>query len=126
MKLLRKNVEAGVQRLTTKDREQLEQEEKKKLRTEIQNTKQDLWKLRKKERTSEISSSLKEIRTLTEKAEKVKELLRQEKTEKDIKRTKEQQRKERLEKQKKLQDKWGMYRWITKTKKPKISEKSIK
>ena len=124
MKLLRKNVEAGVQRLTTKDREQLEQEEKKKLRTEIQNTKQDLWKLRKKERTSEISSSLKEIRTLTEKAEKVKELLRQEKlrvqeqkereqTEKDIKRTKEQQRKERLEKQKKLQDKWAMYRWIT-------------
>ena len=71
LKLLRKNVDEGIKRLPTKDREQMENEEKRKEREQLKQTKQDLWKLRKKEKKCLISDSLKEIRTLAQKAKKV-------------------------------------------------------
>ena len=124
LKLLRKNVDEGLKKLPIRDREQIENEEKRKEREQLKQTKQDLWKLRKKEKKCPMSDSLKEIRTLAQKAVKITEILKKEKQreqeqkekeqkEKELKRTREQEKITRIEKQKKLQEKWAMYRWIT-------------
>ena len=121
---LRKNVMIGEQKLPEKEREKMDLDEKKKRRIELQQSKKDLWALRKKEKKAEITPTLQEIRTLAQKAEKIVEILKNEKKkveeekrkleqEKEVRKIKDQQKEKRLEKQKLLTEKWALYRWIT-------------
>ena len=121
---LRKNVLIGEQKLPENEREKINSDEKKNRRLDLQQTKRDLWKLRKKEKKPEITPTLQEIRTLAKKAEKIVEILEIEKKkieeekrkaerEKEIKKTRAQQKEKRLEKQRLLTERWALYRWVT-------------
>ena len=91
---------------------------------ELKIAKENLWKLRNKEKKIVRNDALKKIQELGKKAGKIAEILEQERTrlkaelenkekmEKE-KLNREQQRKEKIAKAENLQRRWAMYRWLT-------------
>ena len=90
----------------------------------IKESKEDLWKLRKKEKKIETTATIEKIRKLGNIAEKVKVILDREKEKiekekeieqmrKDMKRTNELKRKERIEKAERLSERWMIFRMTT-------------
>ena len=98
-------------------------------RIDLKQAKEDLWKLRNKEKKNtpketEHQKTLKRIRELGEKAEKIADILREERRKekeekerqekiKQEKLTKEQKRQEKIEKAKTLSEKWALFRLVT-------------
>ena len=139
--IIKERIEEGMKRIPLEERKKMEDNEKKNERLEIQRTKQDLWKLRKKEKRitrSTLPATLTEIQKLTSKLEKITYILKEERRkdalenerktkqreieekqrkmmdEKRRKRLqKEREKKERFEKIEKVKERWAMMRWVT-------------
>ena len=123
IKALEKNIEIGLSKIPTKDREKLRQEKARKEEAELKAAKEDLWSLRGREKKiveNETSKKIKELKRTTEqiveilhreRARKQQEKERKEKEEK-IRANRKEQKRLREKKIKELQEKWAMYRWI--------------
>ena len=138
---IRKNIEKGMNMLPEVEKEKIEKEENKKRKLELQAIKKDLWTLKryeKKDIETEYMKRIREIKELSEKAMKIKEILadlklRKEK-EKEMKerelarrtqywkekkskeqkaREKEKEREEKLRKEKEIHEKRALLRWTT-------------
>ena len=124
---LEKKVKEGLEKLPRKEREMLEENEKKKLKLELSQAKSDLWKLRSREKKlgeHKISKELEKIHDLTEKTRKIVEILNAERARVEEEKKIENDRKEKARKEKetkelklkkieKLQEKWAINRWVT-------------
>ena len=127
IKHLEKKVKEGLEKLPRKEREMLEENEKKKLKLELSQAKSDLWKLRSREKKlgeHKISKELEKIHDLTEKTRKIVEILNAERARVEEEKKIENDRKEKARKEKetkeiklkkieKLQEKWAINRWVT-------------
>ena len=138
---IKEKIEIGMERIPLEERKKMEENEKKEERLEIQKTKQDLWKLRRKEKKitgNALTNTLTEIQKLTSKLEKITYILKEERRkdaieeerkkkqrelEENLRRVmeekrkkrlqKEREKKERLEKIEKVKERWALMRWIT-------------
>ena len=121
-----KKLEIGIEKLTKHDRETYEKEEKRIRLQKLKEAKEDLWKLkgREKKLRKEEPERILEIQELIRKGEKVAEMLRRERERVENEKKIENERKEKLrkekdtkekliEKQEKLKQYWSMHRWIT-------------
>ena len=109
---IEKKIEIGMQKIPEKDRKEILTQEKK----ETAQIKQDLWKLRNKEKKLVETPETRKIKNMTRKLENLTEILNREKKvqeeqekEKKLKITKRKE-KEKLAKQK--AQKWEMLKWI--------------
>ena len=138
---IKEKIEIGMKSIPLEERKKMEENEKKEERLEIQKTKQDLWKLRRKEKKitgNALTNTLTEIQKLTSKLEKITYILKEERRkdaiegerkkkqrelEENLRRVmeekrkkrlqKEREKKERLEKIEKVKERWALMRWIT-------------
>ena len=124
MRELEKKVQIGLEKIPQNEKEKILLEEKRTKRLELKIAKENLWKLRNKEKKIVRNDTLKKIQELGRKAGKIAEILEQERTrlkaEKENKEkmekeklNREQQRKEKIAKAENLQRRWAMYRWLT-------------
>ena len=139
LRKLENEIESEKKKLPINVRKEIEREENRKKRLDIQDTKKSLWQLRHKGKKYETKSirveKLKEIKNLEEKLKEIKNVVeeireeekqaerqrkdRVEKIEKEKvkkkaeKLRKEAQRKEKIEKAKLLGKRWEMLRWLT-------------
>ena len=105
-----------MEKIPTLEKERIELEDKKKRKLELQQTKQDLWKLRKQENkliqnaeTNKIKEMAKKLEVLTDILDKEKKKAEEQEKEKTRKaKKKEQDLKIAAEKAKK----WAMIRWV--------------
>ena len=121
MEAIEKNIIVGMNKIPTEAKEKMIEEENRKKRIDLKHAKEDLWKLRNKEKKVVKETTIQRIQEMGKKAEKIAEILEKEKrTIEEEKRMKEmtertrknaeRNRKERLEKKEKLQEKWALYR----------------
>ena len=109
-------VNIGLNKIPKEDREKIKQEEKLQEYKELHTIKQDLWKLRKKEKKLVETEEIKNIRKMTKKLENIQEILEREKRKKhekeqEIKRRM-KKREDNLKKAAEKAEKWAMIRWI--------------
>ena len=76
---LEKKIDAGIMKMTEIDRKKYLEDEKKRKKLEIAESKKALWKLRNHEKKLEVPESLQEVTELKRKIEKIVDILRQEK-----------------------------------------------
>ena len=123
---IEKKLNLGVEKLTNKDRETYEKEEKRIRLQKLKEAKEDLWKLkgREKKLRKEEPETVIKLKEMIRKGERITEMLRKERervekekqVENEKKETirKEKEKKEKLiEKQEKLKQYWAMHRWVT-------------
>ena len=113
---IEKTIEIGMNKIPEHEKNKILKEEKLKEHTETLNMKQDLWKLRKKEKKLVETEDTKKIRNLTKKLETIQEILEQEKQKKLKKELEEKITKKKKQDKLKLArekaEKWAMARWI--------------
>ena len=79
MNALERNVEKGLEKIPVDEKKKILEDERRKERLTIKESKEDLWKLRKKEKKIETTATIEKIRKLGNIAEKVKVILDREK-----------------------------------------------
>ena len=112
-----KKFQEGLEKVPVEDREQQEAETRLLRKRELQVAKQNLWKLRTKEKKLIETEEVLEIRSMEKKAEQVFSLLEKEKNrlmvrEQNVRKSI-KNGKEPIKKQKLLAEIWTTYRWIT-------------
>ena len=123
MRELENNIEKGFEKLPRNEQEKIKQKEKRKKLLELKEAKEDLWKLKGREKKIVNQTTLQKIKELGRKAQQIRDILENEKKklaeekkkqeeQENIRRSREQKRKETLEKKKKLEERWAMYRWV--------------
>ena len=111
MRELENNIEKGFQKLPRNEQEKIKQEEKRKKLLELKEAKEDLWKLKGREKKIVNKTTLQKIQELGKKAQQIRDILENEKKklaeekkkqkeQENIRRSREQKRKETLEKKK--------------------------
>ena len=112
---IEKKIEIGLEKIPVEDKIRIENDEKMREKKKLQEIKQSLWKLRKKEKklenpaTENIKNMVKKLETIKEILDREREkLARKEEQKRVILKKKEQAEKIRKEKAKK----WAMLRWI--------------
>ena len=113
---LEKTVEIGMEKIPQQEKNRLELEEREKRKRELEQTKQDLWKLRKQERKQVQSDETRKIKEMTRKLEVLKKILDNEKEKVKLREQEQTTRLKKKEKTLKLAaekaKKWAMIRWV--------------
>ena len=79
MNALERNVEKGLEKIPVDEKKKILEDERRKERLAIKESKEDLWKLRKKEKKIETTATIEKIQKLGNIAETVKVILDREK-----------------------------------------------
>ena len=116
IKHLEKKIIAGMEQIPELERKELERQEKDKWEQEYKQTRQDLWKLRKREKKLVENETTRKIKGMAHKLEKIAEILEQEKNnklEQDKQINIKLKKKEELKKlANEKAEKWAMLRWV--------------
>ena len=137
---LEKEIEKGIEKLPTKDRNKIEADEERKREIEIKETRKNLWKWRNKEKKIEIRNKhvekIEKVQKIEERLLVINNILKEMQEEKEKKRLKEREeqnkkvaewrrkvrekdrketeKKEKLELERKIANSWTMMSWVTK------------